>query len=71
MLTSLRMSKIFVAEDVESARLILVLGYRSGVKVHGKEEFYRERTSVQPYHHQGGGLRLTLVIAGWRSGTRS
>ena len=23
-----------------------MLGYRSGVKVHGKEEFYRERTSV-------------------------
>ena len=38
-------SKIFVVEDVESARLILMLGYRSGVKVHGKEEFYRERTS--------------------------
>ena len=44
---------MFLAEDVESARLILVLGYRSGVKVHGKEEFYRERTSVQPHHHQG------------------
>ena len=69
MLTSLRMSKIFVAEDVESARLILVLGYRSGVKVHGKEEFYRERTSVQSPHHQGEDL--TLVILGWRSGTRS
>ena len=38
--------KYFLSEDVESARLILVLGYRSGVKVHGKEEFYRERTSV-------------------------
>ena len=37
-------SKIFLVEDVESARLILMLGYRSGVKVHGKEEFYRERT---------------------------
>ena len=34
----------FVVKDIESARLILILGYRSGVKVHGKEEFYKERT---------------------------
>ena len=34
----------FVVKDIESARLILILGYRSGVKVHSKEEFYKERT---------------------------
>ena len=34
----------FLLKDIESARLILILGYRSGVKVHSKEEFYKERT---------------------------
>ena len=32
------------SKDVESARLILMLGYRSGVKVYGQEDFYKERT---------------------------
>ena len=55
---------------MESARLILVLGYRSGVKVHGKEEFYRERTSVS--REEEGAVSSNLVyILGWRSGTRN
>ena len=33
-----------LSKDVESARLILMLGYRSGVKVYGQEDFYKERT---------------------------
>lgn len=34
---------LYYLKDIESARLILMLGYRSGVKVYGKEDFYKER----------------------------
>ena len=37
---------LYYLKDIESARLILMLGYRSGVKVYGKEDFYKERMSV-------------------------
>ena len=35
---------LYYLKDLESARLILTLGYRSGVKVHSREEFWEERT---------------------------